>query len=513
MDDCCPATGLYDLTFKVYDALSTGTQQAGTVTKTATPVTNGLFTVNLDFGSTPFTGARRWLEIDARTNNAALPFVTLTPRTELTPTPYAITAQSVPNSAITGPNIASGQVVKSLNGLTDAISLVAGANVTLTPSGNGLQISATGGATGWGLSGNNISPGQFLGTLNNAPLEIRAPNGVGIGTATPGSTLHLRNPGNSTYLTLEKLSAAYEAGLRFTTAGANRWWVYSDDTSDDFMIHSGGEVGSSPRFRLPSANNDILLGLSGGNVGIGTTTPTEKLHIRAGNGLATKLDGNTISFTRNDGPAYIKAENVGGRITFVTNGRVTSDANANLILLTDMSSAFNGNLGIGTLTPQAKLHVVGDARVEGTVTTGVLTITGGADLAEPFQMSGDKIPAGSVVVIDEENPGHLKQATRAYDTRVAGIISGANGVKAGISLHQEGLLEGGQNVALTGRVFVKVDASFGAIKPGDLLTTSDTPGHAMKVTDSSKSQGAILGKAMTALNEGQGTVLVLVSLQ
>ena len=128
-------------------------------------------------------------------------------------------------------------------------------------------------------------------------------------------------------------------------------------------------------------------------------------------------------------------------------------------------------------------------------------------------MSGKKIPEGSVVVIDEENPGHLKQATRAYDTRVAGIISGANGVKAGISLHQEGLLEGGQNVALTGRVFVKVDASFGAIKPGDLLTTSDTPGHAMKVTDSSKSQGAILGKAMTALNEGQGMVLVLVSLQ
>ena len=142
VDACCPATGLYDLTFKVYDAMSVGTQQGGTVTKTATPVTNGLFTVSLDFGSPPFTGARRWLQIDARTNNAALPFVTLTPRTELTPTPYAITAQSVPNNAITGPKIASGQVVKSLNGLTDAINLVAGANVTLTPSGNSLQISA-----------------------------------------------------------------------------------------------------------------------------------------------------------------------------------------------------------------------------------------------------------------------------------------------------------------------------------------------------------------------------------
>jgi hypothetical protein len=155
----------------------------------------------------------------------------------------------------------------------------------------------------------------------------------------------------------------------------------------------------------------------------------------------------------------------------------------------------------------------GQLTVRGNVRVNTLTITGGADLAEPFQMSEERIPEGSVVVIDEENPGHLKQATRAYDTRVAGIISGANGVKAGIALHQEGVIEGGRNVALTGRVYVKADASFGAIKPGDLLTTSDTPGHAMKGTDSTKAQGAILGKAMTALDEGTGLVLVLVSLQ
>jgi hypothetical protein len=149
----------------------------------------------------------------------------------------------------------------------------------------------------------------------------------------------------------------------------------------------------------------------------------------------------------------------------------------------------------------------------GDLSVGSLTIRGGADLAEPFQMSEEKIPEGSVVVIDEANPGHLKQATFAYDTRVAGVVSGANGIKAGIALHQEGALEGGQNVALTGRVYVKADASFGAIEPGDLLTTSDTAGHAMKVTDHTKAQGAIIGKAMTALGDGQGMVLVLVSLQ
>jgi hypothetical protein len=80
-------------------------------------------------------------------------------------------------------------------------------------------------------------------------------------------------------------------------------------------------------------------------------------------------------------------------------------------------------------------------------------------------------------------------------------------------MQQQGLLEGGKNVALTGRVYVQADASNGAIKPGDLLTTSSAPGRAMKVTDHAKAAGAILGKAMTGLSEGQGMVLVLVTLQ
>ena len=68
-------------------------------------------------------------------------------------------------------------------------------------------------------------------------------------------------------------------------------------------------------------------------------------------------------------------------------------------------------------------------------------------------------------------------------------------------------------MALTGRVYVKVDATHGAIEPGDLLTTSPTPGHAMKATDWDQAHGTILGKAMTGLDSGTGLVLVLVSLQ
>lgn len=75
------------------------------------------------------------------------------------------------------------------------------------------------------------------------------------------------------------------------------------------------------------------------------------------------------------------------------------------------------------------------------------------------------------------------------------------------------MLEGGQNVALSGRVYALATAANGPIKPGDLLTTSEVPGHAMKATDFVRWQGAVIGKAMSSLENGEGLVLVLVNLQ
>ncbi len=162
-------------------------------------------------------------------------------------------------------------------------------------------------------------------------------------------------------------------------------------------------------------------------------------------------------------------------------------------------------------------------RVEGTASVGALQITGGADFAENFDVSvvivsdettAPKIEAGMVVSIDPTNPGKLQLSRQAYDRRVAGVISGAGGVKTGMVMGQEGTLADGKHpVALGGRVYCWVDASYGAIKPGDLLTTSPTPGHAMKVSNRVRAQGAIIGKAMTGLKNGKGLVLVLVTLQ
>jgi len=98
---------------------------------------------------------------------------------------------------------------------------------------------------------------------------------------------------------------------------------------------------------------------------------------------------------------------------------------------------------------------------------------------------------------------------------VAGVISGAGGVKPGMVMGQKGTIAyGGHPIALTGRVYCFADATSAAIEPGDMLTTSATPGHAMKVLDHSKASGAVIGKAMSPLAKGEkGLVLVLISLQ
>jgi hypothetical protein len=244
-----------------------------------------------------------------------------------------------------------------------------------------------------------------------------------------------------------------------------------------------------------------------GNIGIGSADPKAKLEVASGSGDIFRLIGYEpfiTFFDSNHGYARGAIQQVDGGLNLFTESYLRG-ANPFAYLRLDNS----GNVGIGTATPQAKLDVIGMTR------TGVLQITGGGDLAEPFEITdAESIQPGMVVAIDPGQPGHLRIADTAYDHTVAGIISGANGINPGLTMKQEGTAADGKHpVALTGRVYCLVDASYGAIEPGDLLTTSDTPGHAMKVTDHAMAQGAIIGKAMTELKEGKGLVLVLVTLQ
>ena len=152
---------------------------------------------------------------------------------------------------------------------------------------------------------------------------------------------------------------------------------------------------------------------------------------------------------------------------------------------------------------------------QGSITAETLTLTGGADLAEPFDLvDAPNARPGMVVCIDPTSPGRLRIARHAYDPTVAGVISGAGGVATGMTMGHAGTVATGRHpVALTGRVYVLCDATAHAIRPGDLLTTSTTPGHAMVAHDRTRAPGAVLGKAMSSLESGTGLVLVLVALQ
>ena len=135
-----------------------------------------------------------------------------------------------------------------------------------------------------------------------------------------------------------------------------------------------------------------------------------------------------------------------------------------------------------------------------------------ADCAEDFDIAGlEEVEPGTVMVIDSE--GALRQSDRAYDKRVAGVISGAGNFKPGIVLDKQNSSNNRMPIALLGKVYCKVDAQHGAIEVGDLLTTSSTPGHAMKTDDPSKAFGAVIGKALRSLEEGQGLIPILIALQ
>ncbi|MGE5444409.1 MAG: hypothetical protein ACM3SR_07380 [Ignavibacteriales bacterium] len=115
------------------------------------------------------------------------------------------------------------------------------------------------------------------------------------------------------------------------------------------------------------------------------------------------------------------------------------------------------------------------------------------------------------MVIDQE--GALRQSEKAYDKRVAGVISDAGDYKPGIILGKRQSENNRMPIALVGKVYCKVDARYSPIEVGDLLTTSHTPGHAMKADDPLKAFGSVIGKALRSLADGQGLIPILIALQ
>jgi hypothetical protein len=149
---------------------------------------------------------------------------------------------------------------------------------------------------------------------------------------------------------------------------------------------------------------------------------------------------------------------------------------------------------------------------------GTVVVTGdiqflNADYAEDFDLSDPRgAEPGSVMVLDDL--ASLRESRSPYDGRVAGVVCGAGTYRPAVILdRRDDRTAPRVTVALVGKVYCKVDASAEPVRAGDLLTTSATPGHAMRATDRGRAFGAILGKALAGLDGGKALIPILVALQ
>lgn len=433
---------------------------------------------------------------------------------------------------------------------------------------------------GFGVSTNQIDyvaaangGHAFFVNGNSTPAMFLNPNGnIGIGTISPGAPLSFGSslPANGQKLLVYEYGTT-KSGLgvvsgvyrNFTDSGSvmsfGQVSVSDGSTYTERMrIDASGNVGidkTIPAYKLDvtgsiNASQGICINgdcktswseLSGssqwgnsgtsniyynaGNVGIGTNNPT------ALQGGINGLSGRVLQIQNNAGIAQFNISSAGaGNAAYINfevgdgtqgkrllqqfydgasnalkfrtineaNGTTTQD---NILVLNN-----NGNVGIGTSNPQAALDVQGSINVSGNINAKY------QDVAE-WVPSRQKLSAGTVVILDPDKSNQVIASTESYDTRVAGVISEQPGVLLG---------EGGEGkvkVATTGRVRVKVDATRGAIKIGDLLVTSDVEGVAMKsepiMMQGRKihAPGTIIGKALEPLEKGKGEILVLLSLQ
>jgi hypothetical protein len=171
--------------------------------------------------------------------------------------------------------------------------------------------------------------------------------------------------------------------------------------------------------------------------------------------------------------------------------------------------ADNQGNGVGIFAKGRRLAGLFEGIVE---VTGDIRLVNAADCAENFDVSGvEGIEPGTVMVLGDD--GVLQASHRAYDKKVAGVVSGAGDFRPGIVLDRHASDGTRQPIALLGKVFCKADASVTAIEAGDLLTTSALPGHAMKASDPFKAFGAVIGKALRPLKDGRGLIPILVALQ
>jgi hypothetical protein len=337
----------------------------------------------------------------------------------------------------------------------------------------------------WDLTGNSgTNPAtDFLGTRDNQPLVIRT-NGAealritGTGAVdvagdlrSIGGFLRASNPNNQ-------------------AAGVHLSWL-----NDVARIRVGGDgVGATRGLDIQTTADRSLMRIHhNGTVGIGTTNPAARLDVAGAVRSSGSEGGSLQALNPNNQEASVALSwhNDVARIRIAGNG-----------------VGATGGLDIQRTQDRSLMRIHNDGIIE---VPGDIRLTG-ADCAENFDVEdAQSLEPGMVMVIGDEEK--LSQCTEAYDKRVAGVISGAGDYKPGMILGNNQSQNKRLPVALTGKVYCKVDTQYAPIAVGDLLTTSPSPGHAMKASDPRKALGAVLGKALRPLEQGQGRVPILVALQ
>lgn len=191
------ANGTYDMQFELFDAASAGEQIGATITNSAVSVSNGVFTVSLDFGANAFPGADRFLEISVR-HNSGEAYTTLLPRQQLASGPYAIralAASTATNATQLGGVAANQYVVTSDARLTDARAPAAGSdsyvqNTTTQQANTNFNVSGNG-TVGGTLSATAVNGFSISSTGSGVYGQNTAPNGTGIlGQADTGTSAY-----------------------------------------------------------------------------------------------------------------------------------------------------------------------------------------------------------------------------------------------------------------------------------------------------------------------------------
>ena len=390
---------------------------------------------------------------------------------------------------------------------------------------------------------NNIPNSLMIGFQKTAPTVYVDSGGVGIATTTPLNTLDIAGgvavgAGYAGFGTAPDDGMIIQGRVGIGTTipqqelhvdgdiklGTSSDILFDDDNtkiyqnSDDLRITADDDLYLRPDgdvyIHSDITSNWIRFNTYHQRVGIGTTAPTEELEVNGA--IYSTAEG----FKFPDGTTQTTAayNNV---LLLPYNGTITSSDNA--FSVTNYGS---GMAIVGVTTASGTTALYAQAPADGyaaefkgnvvltspTTNDTIMEFGEGLDVAEGFDIATqEKIQPGSVLIIDPDNPGKLTISDKPYDTKVAGIAAGANSLGSGVRL---GAGEFDCDVALAGRVYCNVHASNTPIEPGDLLTTSDIPGYAMKANDYTRAQGAILGKAMESLDMGeQGQILVLVTLQ